>query len=193
MSRLAISFEDVQRLAPTPGHYWVRLRSIPIPDGRWRPLTDKERGAEWWVVAELSLIDGARVWFEPEDNVVAVGDAYWTGFEIAGPIPEPPDEATLADLGADPDDREAIDLRVRADLRLRAMPGKAGEDSGPEDGLADHRVGHARDRVRHTHVVVDDGRAVSHAQAVPFISQPSFSASMPQRPSSPWRKCASSQ
>ena len=78
---IAHTVEDVRRLAPVPGWYWVRARS--------------KASRLAWAAAHLLTFDlvpepSDRLWCGMDhSDVDGWGDKDMVGFEIIGPIPEP--------------------------------------------------------------------------------------------------------
>ena len=71
--RIARTVEDVRRLAPTPGVYWVR-----------ETTTDYRK----WCVVQLDRRDTWTEW-SALGMEVELSDADFVDAEIVGPIPEP--------------------------------------------------------------------------------------------------------
>lgn len=76
MSKIARTVEDVRRMAPTAGWYWVNLST------------------KRWIVIRLAIqADGMRGWFTA-GKATGFGDDKIAGLPIIGPLTPPSEEDT---------------------------------------------------------------------------------------------------
>ena len=86
---IAHTVEDVRRLAPVPGWYWIRHEGMP-PSVPWFPGHLVMRLDGWDEVLNTSI--DVRRWDEVQHeswDTALWSDEDMVGCEIIGPIPEP--------------------------------------------------------------------------------------------------------